>query len=274
MTMIPAHVQRAFNLKRAPFLLEGGTRDVYHVNDVVIKQVVSTTFENPHTFELLPWLAEQLIDVKDNGFRLSHPVRSVDGEWIVEGSWTAWTYVEGQAVHTKDLNAAIMSIQALHYALRCIPRHPALDRNESAWGFAHKHCFGERPNFVHPVLEELVDALYALRQPLPPMKAQVIHGDLNRENVLTSPGLPVGFVDLTPFWAPVDFALAMFANWMGPRQGDVSVLKYFEDIPYFEQLLLRAAIRMLLVVSHLEGVAGWEMSSEKEATEIVLAYID
>jgi len=85
--------------------------------------------------------------------------------------------------------------------------------------------------------------------------------------------LPVGFIDLTPFWAPVDFAVAIFANWIGPRCGDVSVLKYFEDIPCFEQLLLRAAIRMLLVVSHLEGVDGWEMSSEKKAAEIVLDYL-
>jgi hypothetical protein len=44
-------------------------------------------------------------------------------------------------------------------------------------------------------------------------------------------------IDFTPFWAPVDFALAMFANWVGPRQGDASVLRYFKDIAYFDQLL-------------------------------------
>jgi hypothetical protein len=271
--MIPAHVQRAFNLKGAPFLLEGGSRDLYHVHDLVIKQLVSTSFENPHTFQLFPWLAEQLIGVSDDGFRLSRPVRSMDGEWIVAGGWTAWTYVEGRAIHPKDTTAAVKSIQALHYAFRGIPKHPYLDQNQSAWGYAHEHCFGERPDFVHPVLEELVDALYALRNPLPPMKCQVIHGDLNHENVLVAAGFPVGFVDLTPFWAPADFALAMFANWMGPRRVDVSVLKYFEDIPCLEQLLLRAAIRMLLVVSHLKGVEGWETSSEKKAAEIVLDYL-
>jgi len=83
----------------------------------------------------------------------------------------------------------------------------------------------------------------------------------------------VGFIDLTPFWAPVDFALAMFANWIGPRRGDPSILQYFEDIPCFDQLLIRAAIRMLLVVSHLEGVEGWETSSEKRAAGIVLDYV-
>ena len=271
--MIPSHVQRAFNLKGPSLLFEGETRDVYRVGDRIVKQMVSTSFENPHTFHLLPWLAEHLTGVDDDGFRLSRPVQSVDGEWVVEGGWTVWTYLEGHAIQTKDLRAAINSNQALHYALREIPKHPYLDQNDTAWGFAHEHCFGDRPDWVYPVLEGLVDALYALRHPLPPMKCQVIHGDLNHKNVLAAAGLPVGFVDLTPFWAPVDFALAMFANWMGPRLGDVAVLRYFEDVPYFEQLLLRAAIRMLLVVSHLEGVEGWETSSEKRAAQIVLDYV-
>jgi hypothetical protein len=51
----------------------------------------------------------------------------------------------------------------------------------------------------------------------------------------------------------------------------VSVLQhFFEDIPYFHQPLLRAAVRMLLIVSELEGVAGWENAPEKKAAELVL----
>ena len=271
--MIPSHVKRAFNLKGSAILLEGGARDVCRTGDLVIKQLVSTTFENPHTFQLVPWLAEQLTGVNDEGFRLSRPAQSVDGEWVVEGGWTAWTYVEGHAITTEDVPAAIESVRALHFALRDVPKHPLLVQNDSAWGFAHQHCFGDRPGWVHPVLADLVDEFYALRQPFPRMASQLIHGDLNRENLLVFPGTPVGIIDLTPFWAPVDFALAMFANWIGPRRGDGSILRFFEDIPCFDQLLLRAAIRMLLVVSHLEGVEGWEDSSEKKAAQIVLDYV-
>jgi hypothetical protein len=88
--------------------------------------------------------------------------------------------------------------------------------------------------------------------------------------VLIAPGQPPGFVDFTPFWDPVDFAVAMFANWIGPRSGDVSVLRCFEEIPHFYQLLLRAAMRMLLVVSELAGVEGWEDAPEQRAAELVL----
>ena len=49
--MIPSHVQRAYKLKGPSRLLEGGTRDVYRVSDRIVKQMVSTSFENPH---LLP----------------------------------------------------------------------------------------------------------------------------------------------------------------------------------------------------------------------------
>jgi hypothetical protein len=271
--MIPSHVKRAFNLQSSTYLLEGGSREVYRVGDLIVKQLVSTSFENPHTFQLLPWLAEQLRGIDDDGFRLSRPVQSVEGEWIVEGGWTAWTYVDGQAVTSGNVSIAIEAIRALHYSLREVTKHPLLDQNDSAWGFAHEHCFGDRPASVHLVLAQLVDEMYALRKPLPVMPCQLIHGDLNHENVLVSPGASVGFIDLTPFWAPVDFALAMFANWIGPRRGDESVLKYFEDIPYFDQLLLRAAIRMLLVVSHLKGVQEWETSSEKRAAEMVLEWL-
>jgi hypothetical protein len=62
----------------------------------------------------------------------------------------------------------------------------------------------------------------------------------------------------------------MFANWIGPRRGDVSVLRRFEDIAHFHQLLLRAAVRMLLIVSELRGVEGWEGAPEKAAAELVL----
>ena len=86
---------------------------------------------------------------------------------------------------------------------------------------------------------------------LPPLKSQLIHGDLNPETILVAPGLPAGFIDLTPPWGPVDFALDMFANWIGPRQCDPSVLRHIADIAHFDQLLIRAAIRYAWCVTQL-----------------------
>jgi len=70
-------------------------------------------------------------------------------------------------------------------------------------------------------------------------------------------------IDFTPYWAPVDFALAMFANWV--------VLKHLQSIKHFDQLIIRAAIRMLLIVSHLKGIDRCD--TEIKAAELVLSYV-
>lgn len=36
----------------------------------------------------------------------------------------------------------------------------------------------------------------------------------------------------TPFWAPLEFAVAMFAHWIGPRLGDTTVLGVFANEPH------------------------------------------
>lgn len=266
--MIPEHVRQAFALEGVVQRLSGGSQAAYLIGDVVIKRLVATSFENPHSLALAPWIAEQLAGIPEGGFRIARPVASRDEAWVVGDGWMAWTFVKGRQAFAGDVPAVIDAIRALHRAMAHVPKHPLLDQNDSAWGVAHTHCWGDRPGWVHPVLEPWVDALYARFRPLPPMEGQLIHGDLNRENILVASGLSPGFIDLTPFWAPADFGLAMFANWIGPRLGDASVLCHFEDVPHFDQLLLRAAIRMLLVVSELGGVAEWE--SERRAVEIVL----
>jgi hypothetical protein len=47
---------------------------------------------------------------------------------------------------------------------------------------------------------------------------------------------------------------------------------FFEQDPHFAQLLLRASIRMLLIVSELHGVEDW--CTERRAAELVLSYVD
>jgi hypothetical protein len=65
----------------------------------------------------------------------------------------------------------------------------------------------------------------------------------------------------------------MYANWVGPRQGDLSVLQYFEHMKAFDQMLLRASIRMLLVMHVLGDLDDWETCSEKKAAELVSNYV-
>lgn len=257
----------------APTVLVGGSRPVYRVEDVVLKRLYETALENSRSIDLFPWLAETLSAVPDGterGFRLAKPLRTRTGAWLAPGGWTAWTFVEGTPAAGRDVPACLAAIRALHAALRHAPMHPLLDRNETKFGRADRDCWAERPPEVHPFVAPLVDALYARRRPLPPLAEQLIHADLNPSNILVAPGLPPAFLDVTPSWRPADFALAMFANWIGPRQGDPSVLRHFRGVPHFEQLLVRAAIRMLLIMGGFEDRHEWEAGHDKRAAELVL----
>ncbi len=54
-------------------------------------------------------------------------------------------------------------------------------------------------------------------------------------------------IDMTPYWRPAEFALAVFAYWLGPYRGDSSMLSAFTHIREFDQLLIRAGLRTILI---------------------------
>lgn len=274
-SLISPVVREAFDLAGDPVPLVGGTVRVYRVGDKVIKPFNADALEHPRSLDLLPWLASQLVTMTVSGFRLSWPIYSKNWTWTVEVDgthWTAWPYLAGRVMAVEDdVPAVIDAIYALHQALRNFKPHPLLAENDNPWGVADRHCWGNRPAWIHPIIAPLADQLYAQLEPLPDLPRQLIHSDLNLNNIVIAPDAPPGFIDLTPVFAPVDFAVAIFANWLGPRRGDVSRLCYFEAIPHFKQLLLRASLRMLLVVSELHGVDDWR--EEQLAAELVLAYV-
>jgi len=78
---------------------------------------------------------------------------------------------------------------------------------------------------------------------------------------------------MSPFCGPPEVALSFFANWIDPRQGDAGALRQFTGVRHFDQMLLRAGICMLLVVSESRGVADWETCSERTAAESILAWV-
>jgi uncharacterized protein (TIGR02569 family) len=260
----------AFGLAGPPRVMSGGTRPAYRVGDVVLKQLHQTSLENSHSLDLFSWLAPSLRDVTERGFRLAKPIPTKDGDWLAADGWTAWTYVEGGPATALDVPNCIDAIRALHAALRDVPPHPHLAANNTVFGRADRACWDARPVKVDPRIDSLLDALYRLRRPVVGLSDQLIHGDLNPGNILVAPGLPPAFIDVAPFWRPVEFALGMFANWIGPREGNPAILEHFRAVPAFDQMLVRAAIRMLLI---MEDLGDWETSSERRAAEIVLAYL-
>jgi hypothetical protein len=268
-----AEIVRQFDLRAEPDQLPGGSQPTFRVGHAVLKRVKETSLENNHSPQLMQWIADFTPRLGSRGFRLPQPIATVNGRWMTDTGWTAWTFLDGRHATAADVPACIDGIVALHRALREIPKHPLMDDNRTAWGKAHAWCWGTQSAVAQPQLQPFVQQLYALRRPISTSPAQLIHGDLNPWNILIAPGLPPAFLDLSPFWAPPEFALAMFANWIGPRQGDIALLSHFAALPDFRQLLIRAAIRMLLVMAVINHLDDWETSTEKRAAELVIQYM-
>lgn len=262
-----------FNLAIEPTQLPGGSQATFRVGDVVLKRVKETSLENNHSPKLMEWIAMFSENILEDGFRIPKPIAMGDGSLITSDGWTAWTFLEGTHATLDDIPECITAITAFHQALADIAKHPLMDDNRTPWGEAHRWCLGDKPDFVQPKLRDLVDQMYALRKPIPVLKNQLIHGDLNPENILVASSTPPALIDFSPFWGPPEFALAIFANWIGPRRGNVSVLQHFQGIEHFDQILLRASIRMLLVMSVINELNDWEKCLEKTAAEIVIDYV-
>lgn len=252
--------------------LPGGTTQTFRVGNAVLKRIRETSLENDHSLDLFRWIADFSAHIAESGFRIPRPRATIDHAWMTDDGWTASTFLEGRHATADDIPACIQAILAFHRALKPIPKHPLMDGNQTAWGKAHRWCWGKKPDRIQPQLRPWVERLDALRRPVEGLEWQLIHGDLNPENILIAPGLPPAILDFSPFWGPVEFALAIFANFIGPRRGDAAVLKYFEGIPAFDQLLIRAGLRMLFVIAALDGLDGWETCSEKRAAEIIVDY--
>jgi hypothetical protein len=94
---------------------------------------------------------------------------------------------------------------------------------------------------------------------------------LNPGNILLAPSRPPAIIDIAPYWRPADFALAVYAYWIAPWRNKPALLKKFPDSQEFKQLLIRAAIRMLLIMSEFNNIRDEERF--RKATEIVGRFV-
>jgi uncharacterized protein (TIGR02569 family) len=245
--------------------LEGGEGRTYRVGEAVFRRV-----DDDYLVEAL-WLADLLNGVHEDGFRVARPRPSRDGAWLVDG-WTAGKFLDGHHDYRGHIPAAIDAILAFHTAVQLVPRPDFLELDDGPFARADRCAWGRPPDRIHPDLIEDVLRLYALRRPVKALRDQVIHGDLNPDNILFADGLEPGIIDIAPYWRPPEFALAVFAYWIGPWRDDVGVLGHFADLEEFDQMLVRAALRMLLIMSEFGVVKDFERY--RRATDLVQEWLE
>jgi uncharacterized protein (TIGR02569 family) len=237
----PAEVLAAFGVSARQEPLSGGQGTAWRAGDVVLKPL-------DMSLDALRWQAQVLGSVEPDRFRVAAPMRSQDGELVVDG-WTAWPMLAGtHAPRWADIAAVG---ERFHRALAGVERPDAvLDARTDGWARADRIAWGEQPagDFARvPEVAHLLAVRTAVSAP-----SQLIHGDLSG-NVLFADGLPPAVIDVSPYWRPSAYASAVVAVdavlWYG---ADVELLSVVRDA----QLLLRALLFRLLASRDVAAAAG------------------
>jgi uncharacterized protein (TIGR02569 family) len=238
-TTASAEIAQAFDIVGALHLLPGGEGRTYRAGDIIYRREANIVEAS--------YLADVYHSLHGDGFRIPKPIRTKQGSWISSTGWSAWTFVPGRPALQADLPSVIVAVRAFHQALAHLPYPDYLATRDTLYDRADNAAWNTPPAAIAPELLPLVAELLRLRQPVAPLRPQLIHGDLNEENILVAPGVPPALIDLTPYWHPPEFALAVLAYWFGPYRGDKNVLSAFAEVQEFDQMLVRAALRTLLI---------------------------
>jgi uncharacterized protein (TIGR02569 family) len=196
-TTPPPHVVDAFTTGRSPVPvpLSSGRGTAWRVGEVILKPLDLPVTE-------LEWQAEILAGLTGDGFRVAAPLRSSDGELVVDG-WSAWPRLAGG--HRPRWTEIIAAGAHFHAALRGAPRpSELLDARTHHWARADRIAWGEAPAAGRSA--EVAWLLQARRELHLP--AQVIHGDLSG-NILFADGLAPAIIDFSPYWRPAAYASAV-----------------------------------------------------------------
>ena len=251
----PPGVCADFGVLDRPVPLAGGQGGSWRVGRLVLKPVGA----DPVTAEELRWLGTAVASTP--AVRVAAPVPASDGAWVV-GGWAATPYLEGTPAGWR-WSEVLDAGRALHESWARLPRPTFLDKRRSPWDTGDRMAWGDEPLVVAgdglgPLVARVAEALRPVADP-----SQLVHGDLGG-NVLLAEGLPPAVIDLSPYWRPPGWALAVVAvDALVWSDADPSAFATLDP-----QLLLRAMLYRLVT----DDVLGRDTSAVNEpVVDLLLA---
>ena len=209
---------------------------LWRCGEVVLEPVASTS--------VAAWIAQTLDALHVENVRLSRPLRSTDGRWVVSG-WAASRYVSGRVEPRHDEVVALA--QRLHAATAHLARPGFLADRTDLYAVADAAAWGEAEPELPPDGGGAAFArLAAARRPVA-LAEQIVHGDLFG-NVLFAGSAPPAVIGFTPYWRPPEWAAAVIVvdalAWGGADRG---LLRRWSALDEWPQVLLRALLFRLAV---------------------------
>lgn len=232
----PIETQAEFRAAGTLLKLEGGRGTAWRVGGLALKPLDVLPEE-------LLWLDEVAREHSAGSeLRLSLPIRSRSGKLIVDG-WTAFPYLTGEHQPGRWLDLANIARDFAGIFAE-VQRPDFVDLRTHAWARADRFAWSEYdgPPITAPYLTDLVSARRQVFD-----SPGIIHGDLTG-NVLFDPVLPPAVIDLTVYWRPVNYSIAVIAADAVCFEGaPLSLLETISPAPDFSQYLIRALLFRLAV---------------------------
>ncbi|MHA7262195.1 aminoglycoside phosphotransferase/kinase family protein [Arthrobacter sp. TMN-37] len=258
--MMPGRsVLDAFGVEGTPRRLEGGRGAAWRAGSLVLKPLDVL----PQELEWLDARAEGRNEASP--LRLSLPVRSRGGN-LIEDGWVAYGHLEGSHEVGTWLDLAAVA-RAFSGLFAGEPRPAFLDEREHAWAEADRFAWGES-DVAYLGGVPYMARLAAARVPVGGA-ACIIHGDLTG-NVLFSAGEAPAVIDLTVYYRPVPYAIAIIAVDAVCFEGaPLALLESVSPDEDFPQYLLRALL-FRIVTDALRGRPAPSFGVYRRAVERVL----
>ena len=226
-------VLNAFGVKGEPVHLKGGQGTCYRVGNIVFKPVGN--------IEEAIWLAELNNSIVSGDFRVPRSYKTSNGSWVYRG-WTAVEFLEGKHIPGR-YKEAIKVCRDFHQVIADIPKPDFFDQRSDVFFIADKMAWGELPLTDYELTNQPLKKLFSLYKDLG-LPNQVIHGDWGTGNILFDDKLPPAVIDISPYYRPADFPIAVMMIDAIVYEGvDVSIFNLGKGLKDFDQLVLRAVAR-------------------------------
>jgi uncharacterized protein (TIGR02569 family) len=258
----PDQVQADFQAAGTVSKLPGGRGTAWKAGHVTLKPLDVLPEE-------LLWLDEVARrHVGGSRLRLSLPIRSQSEKLIMDG-WTAFPYLAGE--HRTGRWLEIANIAREFAAIFSGVQRPAfLDMRTHAWASADRFAWSEGhtdPPVDAPYVGDLVNARRPVSDP-----PTLVHGDMTG-NVLFDSDLPPAVIDLTLYWRPVEYSVAIIAIDAVCFEGaPLSLLETISPNQAFPHYLIRAAL-FRIVTDHLKGRRASDYNPYNDAVNRVLQLV-
>lgn len=230
-------------------------RRAWLCGDVLVRAVADSAVAS--------WSSGVLDGLQVEGIRLSRPVRSSDGRWVV-GGWAACRYVPGTLEPRYD--AVVEASLRLHSALATVTRPRLLDDRDDLLTRSIAGAWGERRLTLEPATGgELYAEYAAFRRPIR-LAPQVVHAELFGAVLFDADEAPV-LVDLVPAWRPPQWAAAVVVvDALAWGDADEALIERWAHLEEWPQSLLRALLcRLALHAQHPEASARSLQGLERAA---------